>query len=489
MNWSFTLLQLFLTGLGLATTQFLLIRELTSILFGEEVVILLVQLLSFTAVSVGYWLSPRLTPRTARLAFLLLLPLHLGHPILLRLLFAFFGELHAPGALRLLATLLLSLLLTVPLATLLPRLIEQHPDPSIGMKQGYTCELLGFGLGLGLVHLCLDQGMTLLIGLHWALLALLLGLVLQRVGGTLVFALTALLLLPGHDDRARSASNAIYEHLHDMPDAKVLFSVDSIYQRVEVVDNGPGRRSLYLDGLENLNSSDLALLNEYIGVVPAALVQPQRTLLIGNGTLSLVPRLSRASERLFSIELDRVVIEAGKLHFRPPASLRDLHNWTPNLGDGKHFLMSTQERFDLIVVDVPSPHNFQEAFLHTREFYELAASRMSPRGVIAVQLSGRRLGSLERAPSRITAALQSAFRYVTVIESDRASRAFAYASQETHFSEEALRDVIPSSETSLEVLTPEMVQRHQEGAAPFTIDSLDWVLLRGWERFSGRYFR
>ena len=56
-----------------------------------------------------------------------------------------------------------------------------------------------------------------------------------------------------------------------------------------MIKDKDGERYPYLDGLLNLNASDLEDLNYYIAEIPATLIKPEKTLIIGNGTLSSIP--------------------------------------------------------------------------------------------------------------------------------------------------------------------------------------------------------
>ncbi|MBN9163230.1 MAG: hypothetical protein BGO98_00960 [Myxococcales bacterium 68-20] len=477
---------LLLAGAALATTQLLAVRELVSALFGEEVVILLVTATLFAAISFGYWLAPRMRRfgRAGQIAFVAGCLLHLTLPVLPRHAFAWLAAHGWNGTAPLFVAIVLAVVLLAPLSTLLPRAVASYADPVQGMRWSYTAELVGFLLGLGLTQPCFGHGIEVLLALHWTLLALVAGLALGT-RALAVVAVPAMLLWPSLAARSRAASNALYRDVHGMRSADVVFSVDSPYQRVEVVDSGAGRRSLYLDGLENLNAGDLALLNEYLAVVPARLARPSSTLVIGNGTLSLVAPLGALSNELLTVEIDPVVIAAGERFFSPNAGRANL-SWKLALGDGKSFLASTNQSFDLVVVDVPSPLTFQEAFLHTREFYALVRSRLTPRGVVSVQLSGHRLGALERSPSRVTAALAAELPEVLVVESVVADRAFAYASSNLPFHADDVRAFAPPSETQLVVIDPETVRARTGGAHPLDIDSLDLVLRRGLERLIDR---
>ena len=149
--------------------------------------------------------------------------------------------------------------------------------------------------------------------------------------------------------------------------------------------------------------------------------------------------------------------------------------------------MQSEDRYDLIIMDVPSPLTIQEAFLHTVEFYQLAQSRLNERGVIAVQLSGD-LERNNRTPARVVAALREAFPEVMVISSPRADRGFAYASMTLPFTAADVRRESQAYEQKISVIPPSRVRRYLKNATPLSVDHLDLVLRRGLERFLGRYF-
>lgn len=281
----------------------------------------------------------------------------------------------------------------------------------------------------------------------------------------------------------------MYEYKHGKDDIELLYSVNSPYQKVEVLKNSRDEKYLYLDGLQNLNSSDLEVLNHYIAKVPAKLTQPERALIIGNGTLSSVSKVYPYTKKLTSVELDPGVLKAGRKYFTPPEKLKGLDRWNLTIDDGKHFLKTSKEKFDLVIMDIPSPLTVQEAILHTAEFYRLVRSRMDEHGVIAVQLSGP-LQHNNRTPARVTAALSMAFKQVMALDSEEGDRSFAYASDKLPFTIKDVRRVTDDfeDEDSLTIIPPDQVPGYLTKAQALQIDTLDLVLRRGWERFMDRYF-
>ena len=483
---------LFLIGVALSIAQFVLIRDFVSILYGEEVVIVLVTASFFLGLSVGYLLALRLSARVFRGLFLVSVFIHLSLPFSYRLLAARFAAWDVGGYAYLALLGVYALIFNTVFAIFLPRLIATgDDDPDLRSEDArlrlyYGLELAGFMVGFGLVALSWHRPAVYLLAPYWLILGVLLHLVLRRVAWTGAFAALAASGLFFFDVLDRGSTALLYEHKHSIRHAQVLYSINSPYQKVEVIEGNRGERFLYLDGLLNLNSSDLETLNYYLAELPAALVKPERALLIGNGTLSSVPKVYPHAGQVTSVELDAAVLEAGRRFFTPAESLDDLERWQLHVDDGKHFLRTSRELFDLIIVDVPSPLTIQEGYLHTVEFYELARQRLSERGVLTVQLSGP-LERNDRTPARVAAALAQVFPQVLVVNSRRADRGFAYASRDLPFNGRQLREAASGYERGLTLLRSSEVRRTVQDAVPFSTDRMDLVLRRGWERFFNRY--
>lgn len=482
---------LYLVGIALSIAQFVMIRDFVSILYGEEVVIVLVTASFFFGLSVGYVFSLRLSVAAFRRLFVGSVFLHLTFPFSYRYLASWFAAEGLGGWWYLALLFGYAVVFNTIFATFLPRLIAREetpaPSPAARLVRCYGAELAGFMSGFFVIASSWNHELVRLLVPYWVVLGVVLHLSLAQRGLTAFYAacaVAAVALLGRLDDHSTAV---LYEYKHRIAGAEVLYSVNSPYQKVEVVESRRGTRYLYLDGLQNLNSTDLESLNYYIAQVPAALIEPDHVLLIGNGTLSSVPKVYPHSKRVTSVELDGGVLEAGRRFFTPPEALEGLDRWRLHEDDGKHFLRRSTERYDLVVVDVPSPLTIQEGYLHTVEFYGLVRDRLTGRGVLAVQLSGP-LQRNNRTPARITAALRQVFPEVLVIESDRADRGFAYASMALPFTGDELREEARSYERGLEVIPPGEVDDYLEKAVPLAVDQLDLVLRRGWERFTNRYF-
>lgn len=477
-----------LVGVGFGGAQQLLLREFATLLYGEEVVLLLVAGVALAAASLGYRLGDRWSARTHQRLLALALLVQFAWPAAPRWSVAGLCMLRGgTGPELLLVLLLFAFLLTSPFAVFLPALLSHETDPSrrlTALRWGYGAELLGFFVGSAAAIL-LGTRPELRLAFHFTVLAALACLVLGRPRGLACTALAGLAISLG-PALAATGNDAVYHHKHRLPHAHVLASLDSPYQRIEVVDSDRRGRALYLDGLRDLDSGELDILNHYLGRVPARLIRPARAAVLGNGTLSLVPELAALSGELHSVELDPVVVGLGTRYFTDPRALADLPRWQLHLTDGKAFLAATDLRFDLIVVDLPSPLTLGEAYLHTREFYALCAARMNPGGVLAIQLSGR-LGGRRRIPARLIAGLSAEFADVAVVDSELGDRAFAFASDALPFTPDQLRSAAHPQERAIDVIHGQPLADKIAGAAPISLDDLDVVLRRGSERLLERH--
>jgi len=54
-----------------------------------------------------------------------------------------------------------------------------------------------------------------------------------------------------------------------------------------------------------------------------------------------------------------------------------------HIGDGRHYLLATKQRFDLITLEPPPPSARGVVNLYSTDFYELARKRLAPDGILA----------------------------------------------------------------------------------------------------------
>jgi spermidine synthase len=126
------------------------------------------------------------------------------------------------------------------------------------------------------------------------------------------------------------------------------------------------------------------MLGHLTTLVPA---EPRSVLVIGMGAgvtagaVSIDPRVERVTIAEIEPLVPEVVSEYFSEHnFGVAANPRVQFQ----IDDGRHFLLTTEERFDAITSDPLDPWVKGAANLYTREFWELAKSRLNPGGVVTV---------------------------------------------------------------------------------------------------------
>ena len=168
----------------------------------------------------------------------------------------------------------------------------------------------------------------------------------------------------------------------------VLGSRDSIYGNLTVTETG-SVRSLYENGLILANSPDEVAAEESIHYALLEHPAPKNVLLIGGGASGSVAQALKhpTIERIDLVELDPALIgitreflptEAAPLFADPRVHL--------HYADGRAYLNSAGERYDVIVVNVPDPQSAQLNRFYTIEFFRSARDHLAPGGVLALQL-------------------------------------------------------------------------------------------------------
>ena len=161
-----------------------------------------------------------------------------------------------------------------------------------------------------------------------------------------------------------------------------------MYGNLAVVEAG-GIRSLLENGLVMLNAPDAASAEEAVHFALLEHPAPRSLLLIGGGAGgSLLQALQHPSlERVDYVELDLTVLDLAEKYFP--------EQWTaaradPRVhvhhADGRLFLKTTHQVFDVIIVNLPDPQTAQLNRFYTLDFFREAAEKLSEHGVFSFQL-------------------------------------------------------------------------------------------------------
>ncbi|PKB79143.1 MAG: spermidine synthase [SAR202 cluster bacterium Io17-Chloro-G9] len=198
---------------------------------------------------------------------------------------------------------------------------------------------------------------------------------------------------------------------------KVLYSGQTQYQKVEVLESDTFGRSLVLDGKTQSTERDEFIYHEAL-VHPAMLLHPgPRTVFIGGGgeggTLREV-LTHRSVERVVMLDLDQQVVDLCRrfLPLHNQGSFEDakvelLHQ------DARQYLAQSGPGFDVMIMDLVDPMEGGPAYLlYTEEYYKIAKARLNQGGILVTQAGPAGLLSHQECFTTIYKTLATAFNHV-----------------------------------------------------------------------------
>ncbi len=168
---------------------------------------------------------------------------------------------------------------------------------------------------------------------------------------------------------------------------RTLFSGESEFQRVDVVQAAGFGRMLFNDGVVMISERDEFVYHEMIAHVPM-FVHPriERVLVIGGGDGGTVRELLRhpSVQRCRLVEIDPLVVEGCRQHIPSTAAALDDARVQVTIADGVKFVAETDEHFDLVIVDSTDPIGPATPLFGT-EFYANVKRTLRPGGIVISQ--------------------------------------------------------------------------------------------------------
>lgn len=156
---------------------------------------------------------------------------------------------------------------------------------------------------------------------------------------------------------------------------------------VERAGNGNRFHRLYIQGVSNSGDAMPSLRYMRLQALLPLIVhagEPRSALVVGYGTGITAGALSqyRRLEKRAVAELLPAVLRAAP-HFQGTFQAATDPGLDKRLRDGRRELQASAERWDLITLEPPPPSAAGVVNLYSRDFYQLAASRLAPQGIVA----------------------------------------------------------------------------------------------------------
>lgn len=166
-----------------------------------------------------------------------------------------------------------------------------------------------------------------------------------------------------------------------------LYSVQSAFQRIDIMKSYEFGNFLALDGCMMLTEKDEFIYHEMMVHVPMA-TNPniKRVLVIGGGDGGAVRELVRYPqvESIDLVEIDEMVVVACKAYLRQTAYKLTDEKVHIYYEDGLKFIRQKENAYDLIIVDSTDPFGPGEG-LFTKEFYGNCYKALTEEGILVNQ--------------------------------------------------------------------------------------------------------
>jgi spermidine synthase len=171
-----------------------------------------------------------------------------------------------------------------------------------------------------------------------------------------------------------------------VPPGERLMFLDEGRQTTVAVYRQPGGASvLYLDGLHQANDTyPMVTLHRQIGLLPVAIhPAPARGLVIGLGGGVTAGAVSLADGLTLDIvELSDSVVRGAALFRHVNEDVIHRPNVRLRIDDGRNFLTTTDQRYDILTADIIQPVHAGAGNLYSVEYFRLARRALAPHGVM-----------------------------------------------------------------------------------------------------------
>ncbi len=418
------LINLLIVVLGFFTTtvQVLLIREITTVFQGNELMMAWTIGIWMFLTGSGTWLGRSFyntnLPQIVRRIFTLLSYLPIGTIILINLckhLFFLPGELVNPfGFLVIMIILLAPLCLLAGFAySLLIHVQKNNKDKIINV---YSFESAGSLIGGIVASFLLIRWVSISQAMLLVAIVIHLVLLFEKTTLRLIFSVSILMsglilffVLPVD----RTIKSVLFQN------QKVLKSQETFFGNLTITENA-GEYSFFENGSLLFATGDIIQTEEYVHYAMLQHPAPENILLISGGISGMLDETLKypTVKNVSYVELNSQIIKLGRL-FKPLPNDNRLH---VIYDDGRRFIQQSNHRFDVIILAVPDPSSLHINRFYTTEFFKILKQKITKNGVVlcAVSSSGNYLGpEKKQQEASIYNSIKGHFKYFVIIPGEK----------------------------------------------------------------------
>lgn len=191
---------------------------------------------------------------------------------------------------------------------------------------------------------------------------------------------------------------------------KVLFSEQTPYQKVEVLETDTWGNLMTIDDMVMLSEKDEFVYHEMLAHVGIfAHPNPEKVLIIGGGDGGTAREVLKhpSVKHIDMVEIDEAVVRASKLHFPNVGAWSDsrLHVL---FEDGIAFVKNAQAEYDVVIIDGSDPVGPAEG-LFEKDFFEFCFSALKEDGILTGQTESPWVGEYHPSIKKVFYALKEVF--------------------------------------------------------------------------------
>ena len=168
---------------------------------------------------------------------------------------------------------------------------------------------------------------------------------------------------------------------------KALYSEQTKFQRIDILESKEFGRIFTLDGLMMVTEKDEFIYHDMIVHVPMATnLSIKNVLVIGAGDGGTIRELTRypSIRKIDMVEIDERVVAVCKEYLQQTACKLDDERVNIFYEDGLKFVRNKENEYDLIIVDSTDPFGPGEG-LFTKEFYGNCYKALTEEGILVNQ--------------------------------------------------------------------------------------------------------
>lgn len=203
-------------------------------------------------------------------------------------------------------------------------------------------------------------------------------------------------------------------HMHGVD--RFIYNTETSYQKASIVESKMWGRCLLIDGKIQSSAYDEHIYHEAL-IHPAMLMadNPQKILIAGGGEGAVLREIIKhpSVKNALMVDIDQEIVEFCKKYLPSwNAGAFDDSRCDTIFADAREFIKNTNQKFDIIFMDLPEPLEDSPCYLlYTVEYYNLLLKKLNPRGLIALQADNLN-PRLASGHTRIFNTIKQVFKHV-----------------------------------------------------------------------------